>query len=76
MVRQELCAQEMKGQVAAHNLRADKVNYSGGGRTGKKCRLYMLNYRTAGDRARSHYLQHWIKKKKVKSSFDQNSSPH
>lgn len=65
VLRQELCAQELKGQVAAHNLRADKVNYSGGGRTGKKCRFYILNYRIAGDGARSDYLPHWIKKLKT-----------
>lgn len=65
VLRQELCAQELKGQVAAHNLRADKVNDSGGGRTGKKCRFDILNYRIAGDGARSDYLQHWIKKLKA-----------
>lgn len=65
VLRQELCAQERKGQVAAHNLRADKVNYSGVGRTDKKCRFYILNYRIAGDGARSEYLQQWIKKLKA-----------
>lgn len=55
VLRQDLCAHKLRVQVAAHNLRADKVNYSGGGRTGKKFRFYMLNYRVAGDRARSDY---------------------
>lgn len=49
VLRQELCAQELKGQVAAHNLRADRVNYSGGGRTDRKCSFHILNYRIAGD---------------------------
>lgn len=49
MLRKELCAQELKGQVAAHNLRADRINYSGRGRTGRKCGFYILNYRIAGD---------------------------
>lgn len=65
VLRQELCAQELKGQVAAHNLRADRVNYSGGGRTDKKCSFHILNYRIAGDWDRSDYLQRWIKKLKA-----------
>lgn len=68
VLRQELCAQELKGQVAAHNLRADKVNYSGGGQEMQILHTKLQNC--------WWWSQVWLfatLDKKVKNSFDQNS---